>query len=172
MSFTRRFLLWVLVPQGAVSIPLALLFLSQVAQLGLRQWLAVAAVSSLVFGLGVLLLWRGMVPVLEQVDQAIAQEQWVSEALSVALTRIQSLELLLWGLGSVVFSLLATLFVLRSFSGFSFFFITSLIAAAPSMGWTYFTAKRMLLGRARGATELRYVGRPFPIARSLRRRRA
>lgn len=167
MSFTRRFLLWVLVPQGVVSIPLALLFLSQVAQLGFGQWLAVGAISLVVFGLGVFLLWRGMVPVLEQVDQAVAQEQWISEALSVALIRVQKLELMLWSAGTIAFSLLGTIFVLRSFSGFSFFFVTSLIAAAPSMGWTYFSAKRMLLSRAHGASELRYIGRPFPIARKI-----
>src|SRR5687767_7289158 len=71
MSFTRKYLLWLLVPPIAISIPPALLFLSQVVQLTVGRALALAAMLAVMYGLGCVIFALGVGPHAQAVERAL-----------------------------------------------------------------------------------------------------
>src|SRR6266851_1845678 len=134
MSFSRRYLTWLLLPPALFTL-LAFGFLSQVIQLTLRTGVVVGLLLALLYG-GVALgfVWLMRDP-LEAVEQAVAGQGDVSKTMSRCLDRTKSLSAMLWLGGGLLFAIMATLTVMRSGLGFAYFLVAALIAAFPSLAW-------------------------------------
>src|SRR5690349_17390094 len=129
MSFTRRYLQWLLVPPLAISLPPALLFLSQVVQLSVAReiWLAVMLMVN--YAIGCVLFTRAVKPRADAVQSALAGDGDLSTAMSECLDRTTSTSMTLWFGGGILFAIVAAAIFLPSPLGFSYFFVASLIAA-------------------------------------------
>ena len=166
MSFTRRYLAWLLVPPLVISIPPALLFLSQVVQLTWVSGLGLAAMLALMYAIGCLVFTLGIRPYADAVEQARAGRGDVSRAMSACLARTTNLSILLWGGGGIVFAILATLIFMRSVLGLAYFLVAALIAAFPSIVWGYAMGKHRLL-QAAGDSRVHYIGRELSLGKKI-----
>src|SRR5688572_300554 len=164
MSFTRRYLLWLLLPPLVISLPPALLFLTQVVQLTRATGLALGAMLLVTYALGCLLFTLGVRPYAQAVEDALAGRGDLSRAMSACLERTTNLSVLLWGGGGILFAVIASLIFMRSALGFAYFVVASLIAAFPSIVWGYAMGKHRLL-EAAGDSRVHYVGRELSLGR-------
>src|SRR5687768_15189637 len=96
MSFSRKYLLWLLAPPLALSIPPALLFLSQVVQLTLGSALSLAAMLAVMYGLGCVVFALGVGRHAEAVERALGGQGDLSRAMSECLDRTKLLSVILW----------------------------------------------------------------------------
>jgi methyl-accepting chemotaxis protein len=166
MSFTRRYLTWLLLPPLAISIPPALLFLSQVIQLSLGRAVALLGVLALTYAAGCVFFTLAVRPYAEKVEEALEGRGDLSRAMSECLARTTTLSLLLWAGGGSIFALIAALIFLRSPLGFAYFFVASLIAAFPAIVWGYAMSKHRLMEAAEGK-RVHYVGRELSLAKKI-----
>jgi methyl-accepting chemotaxis protein len=166
MFFTRRYLAWLLLPPLVISLPPALLFLSQVVQLGWRGGLALALMLAVSYAIGCVVFTLAVRPYAQAVEEARHGRGDVSRALSACLERTTNLSILLWGGGGIVFAILATLAFMRSALGLSYFLVASLIAAFPSIVWGYAMGKHLLLGAA-GEARVHYIGRELSLGKKI-----
>jgi len=166
MSFTRRYLTWLLLPPLVISLPPALLFLSQVIQLTRTSAITLAAMLGLTYALGCALFTFSVRPHAEAVERALAGRGDPSRAMSACLERTTTLSLLLWGGGGIVFAVIATLVFMRSALGLAYFVVASLIAAFPAIVWGYAMGKHRLL-EAAGESRVHYVGRELSLGKKI-----
>ena len=158
MTFTRRYLSWLLVPPLIISLPPALLFLTQVVQLTFATGLALLGMLAVTYAIGCVVFAVSVKPYARAVEEAIAGRGDLSKAMSACLDRTKSLSVLLWGGGGLVFAVLAALLFMPTGLGFSYFIVASLIAAFPAIVWGYAMGKHRLL-EAAGDARVHYVGR-------------
>jgi len=166
MSFTRRYLLWLLLPPLVISLPPALLFLSQVVQLTMTTGLALGGMLLVTYALGCLLFTLGVRPYAQAVEDALAGRGDLSAAMSRCLERTTNLSILLWGGGGILFAIIASLIFMRSALGLSYFVVASLIAAFPSIVWGYAMGKHQLLAAA-GESRVHYIGRELSLGKKI-----
>lgn len=167
MSFTRGYLLWLLLPPTAVTGPLSFLFLSQVIQLSMASAMEIVLLFAVFFVAAASVLWLALTPPLEAVEEAVRTRRDASAPTSECLERTTRLSLILWSAGSVLFAVLGTLFVMRSALGFSYFLLGSLIAGFPSVIWAYAIGKHRLIEYACASANLHYVGRELSLGRKI-----
>jgi len=167
VSFSRKYLVSLLVPPAVVIGPLSYVFLSQVIGMSFRATGLIAGLFAVFFAINAFLMWRGLVPLAEAVDDAVRGGRDASEAASRCLGRTETLTLLLWGAGSVLFAIVAALLVMPTMLGFGYFFVSACIGAFPSVIWAYAAGKRLLAEHARHGGALRYTGRRFPLGRKI-----
>src|SRR5260221_14061818 len=119
MSFSRRFLTWLLLPPALFTL-LAFGFLSQVIQLTLRTGVVVGLLLALLYS-GVVLgfVWLMRDP-LKAVEQAVAGQGDVSKTMSRCLDRTKPLSAVLGLVGGLPFNIVATLTGRRSGLGLSY----------------------------------------------------
>ncbi len=160
MKFSTKYLLILLVPPALVSVPLAILFLSQVEQFSAREWGIVIGTLLATYLGGI--LWYGvrMLPILREVEAALHSD---SERLSLAMSRclrrsLQNAHYLWLGAG-FVFSIVTTLVLGESVWIIRHLAVASMIAAAPAIAWNYGASKHMLTEAASGSRHVAYVGR-------------
>ena len=91
MSFTSRYLTWLLGPPLVVSIPPALLFLAQVVQLSTERMLGLLGLLALTYIGGSVLFAYGVRRHAHRVQDALAGEGDLSEAMSACLERTTTL---------------------------------------------------------------------------------
>lgn len=144
------------------SFALALLFLSQVLRLPLRDWLTVCGVGLLVHGGSSLIFAFYVGRLAGEVERAIAKRQHLSETMSRAFVRTQYASHALWLGGGFIFAAISALAVLPTPLGLGYFVVTALIGAAPSIAWCYFTSKDLLFRKAR-PEPVHYIGGRFPL---------
>ncbi|HEX7192052.1 MAG TPA: HAMP domain-containing protein, partial [Thermoanaerobaculia bacterium] len=167
MSFTRRYVTSLIVPPAIVTLPLALLFITQVVQLSLGTAFGVIALLLvLAAGTGAA-LFAGVTPYAQAVEESVARKHGVSDAVSECLQKTTTLALVIWLAGGLVFALLATLLVMRTPLGFAYFVVAALIIAFPSIAWSYGAGKHRLVEYATGSDDLRFTGREFTLGRKI-----
>jgi methyl-accepting chemotaxis protein len=156
-TFTRRYLLWLLLPPAVLSLPPALLFVTQVVQLSVAGSIGLLAMLAVSYILGCVSFAVGIRPQLTAVEEGLAGRGDLSEAMSAALERTKTLSLLLWGGGGIVFALIASVLFLRSLLGFSYFLVAAFIAGFVSIVWGYTMGKHRLIEAAEGR-RIHYTG--------------
>jgi methyl-accepting chemotaxis protein len=166
MSFSRKYLLWLLAPPIALSIPPALLFLSQVVQLTLGKSLALALMLAVMYGLGCVIFSLGVRPHAEAVERALAGNGDLSRAMSECLDRTKLLSVILWVGGGALFALIAAAVFLPSPLGFAYFFVAAMIAAFVSVVWGYAMGKHRLTEAAEGQ-RVHYTGRELSLGKKI-----
>ncbi|HEX8255125.1 MAG TPA: methyl-accepting chemotaxis protein [Thermoanaerobaculia bacterium] len=166
MSFTRRYLLWLLVPPAVISIPPALLFLSQVVQLSTRGAIGLTLMLAVMYGLGCALFTFAVAPHARKVEEALAGRGDLSRAMSACLDRTKMMSVLLWVGGGALFALVAAATFLPSPLGFAYFLVAALIAAFVSVVWGYAMGKHRLAEAAEGK-RVHYTGRPLTLGRKI-----
>jgi methyl-accepting chemotaxis protein len=144
------------------SFAFALLFLSQVLRLPLRDWLIVCGIGLLVHGGSSLIFAFYVGRLADEVEQAVARRQQLSETMSRAFVRTQYASHALWLGGGLLFAAISALAVTPTPLGFGYFVVTALIGAAPSIAWCYFTAKDLLFREAK-PEPVHYIGQRFPL---------
>jgi len=150
MSFTKRYLLWLLVPPLFLSIPPALLFLSQVVQLSLAQAAGLAALLAVTYALGWVTFTMSVRPVAQAVESALEGRGDLADAMSACLDRTKMLSAILWIGGGLVFAVIATALFMPSALGFAYFAVAALISGFVSLVWGYAMGKHRLTEAAEG----------------------
>ncbi|MBV9497141.1 MAG: methyl-accepting chemotaxis protein [Acidobacteria bacterium] len=159
MSFTRRYLLWLIVPPSAVTIPLAFLFLSRLVSLTLGTAAIVLLLLLALSGAVALAYMRTLTPLLDDLDSA----EDLSVAMSRVLSRTKRISVIAWSIGAVVFDILGSVLLERSGLGFGYFLIAALIVGFPSVAWAYGAGKHRLLERAPEGQSVHYIGRGLAL---------
>jgi methyl-accepting chemotaxis protein len=167
VSFSRKYIVSLLVPPAVVSGPLSYVFLSQVIGMSLSTAEAIISLFAVFFAVNAVLIWIGLVPLADAVDEAVRRGKDASEAASRCLARTESLTLLFWAVGSILFAIVAALLVMPTLLGFGYFFVSACIGAFPSVIWAYAAGKRLLSEHAAHGGALRYTGRRFPLGRKI-----
>ena len=162
MTFTRRYLSWLLLPPLVISLPPALLFLTQVVQLTFTTGLVLLGMLAVTYAVGCAIFTMSVKPYARAVEEAIAGRGDLSKAMSACLDRTKTLSLLLWGGGGILFAVLAALLIMPTGLGLSYFVVASLIAAFPAIVWGYAMGKHRLL-EAAGNARVHYVGRGLSL---------
>ena len=166
MSFTNKYLLWLLVPPALISIPPALLFLLQVEQFSTSRALALLGLLVVTYLGGCVTFAMVMRPLLDRVESALDGRGDLSAAMSNVLDRTKFLSIALWGGGGVVFALIGALLFHRSPLGFGYFLTAALIAAFVSIVWGYAMGKHRLVTAAAGH-RVHYTGRPISLGKKI-----
>ena len=167
MSFTRRYLVWLLGPPAVVTGPLAFLFLAQVLNLTVATAGRLIALVIVFMVVGIAALFFGLRPYTRAVEAAREGQGDLSQALTECLQRTKRLSLTLWSLGSVMFAAVGMLLILPSRLGFSYFLVAALIGGFASVTWAYASGKFLLAEEASGRANVRYEGEPMPLSRKV-----
>ncbi|HXH39596.1 MAG TPA: methyl-accepting chemotaxis protein, partial [Thermoanaerobaculia bacterium] len=166
-SFSRKYIIWLLVPPAVVIGPLSFIFLSQVIAMSFCAVSSIVGLFAVFFLLNAAVIWMGLTPLAEAVEEAVRHSKDASEAATRCLERTELLTLALWGAGSVLFAVVASLIVMPTALGFGYFFVSACIGAFPSVIWAYAAGKRLLSDHASHGGALRYTGRRFPLGRKI-----
>ena len=168
MSFTRRYLLWLLIPPIFISIPPALLFLSQVVQLTEGSALGLALLLVVTYLGGCASFTFGVRGYAEAVETALEGKGDPSSAMSACLDRTKSLSFLLWGVGGLVFAIIAASLFMRSALGLAYFVVAVLISAFVSVVWGYAMGKHRLTEAAAAAgLRVHYTGHELSLGKKI-----
>ena len=167
MTFSRKYVLWLLLPPAIVTGPVSFIFLTQVVRMSPKATSEVLALFAVFFLLGAIVLSLRLTPLADEVDDAVQRGGDASDAASRCLQRTQHLAAVLWGGGSVLYALFGTLLVMRTALGFAYFLVSALIAAFPSVIWAYAIGKHRLVQHTTRAAALRYTGSEFPLGRKI-----
>ena len=163
MRFSQRYLLTLIIWPAVVTLPLSLLFLSQVLQLTAGTAAILIALLLALYAAQYLTFRAALASVLEPLETSVT-----SETLSAALIRTRNLSLVFWPVAGLLFTVIATLLIMRSGLGFTYFIVAALVAAVPSILWAYAAGKRQLLQHAgTRAAGLRYIGPELSLARKI-----
>ena len=154
MSFTQRYLLWLVLPPAVVTIPLAFVFLAQVINLSPIAAFQVALLLILLYAVPGFFFSKLVTPLTERISAGD------SEAMSACLIRTKRVAMVVFGAGAIVFTIAGTLLVMPTPAGFSYFLVAALIAAFPGVTWAYAAGKKRLAKEAQG----RYAGGELSIA--------
>jgi methyl-accepting chemotaxis protein len=166
LRFANRYLIWLLGPPALAGIPLSLLFLSQVVHLTLRDWVTLLGLGAIS---AIAALWMVVTirPYANAIGEAGANED-LSKPMSECLQVTMRSAVTSWVVGAAVFATLGALFIVPTRTGFLFFLVAALIAAAPSIVWSYAAGKAMLLSENyRKARTFHYVGRELRLGKKL-----
>jgi methyl-accepting chemotaxis protein len=166
MSFTRKYLFWLLAPPAVVSVGPSLLFVLQTVPLSTGRMLGLLGMLVATYALGCVTFALGTRPYARRVEEALAGRGDLSEALSACLDRTKNLSLLLWGGGGVVFAAVASLLLLRTPAGFATFLVAACIAGFISIVWGYAMGKHLLTEAAKGR-RVHYTGHELSFGRKI-----
>jgi methyl-accepting chemotaxis protein len=167
VSFANKYVAWLLVPPAVVMGPLSFLFLTQIVRMSLATSGSIFGLFALFFLAGSATLVRGLTPLANAIDDDVRRGKDASEAASRCLERTETLTLIVWGAGSILYAILASLLVMPTILGLGYFFVSALIAAFPSAIWAYAAGKRLLVEHASHGGALRYSGRRIPLGRKI-----
>jgi methyl-accepting chemotaxis protein len=166
MNFTRKYLLWLLIPPVFLAVPPALMFLSQVVQLSGREIIVLSVALVVFYLLGSVAFVRFIKPRAEAVDEALQGRGDLSRAMTDCLDQTKYVELVLWIGGGMLFAVASTFLFMPSLLGFAYFATAGLISAFIASMWGYAVGKHLLL-RAAGGREAHYLGRGLPLGQKI-----
>jgi methyl-accepting chemotaxis protein len=168
MSFTRRYLQWLLVPPIFISIPPALLFLSQVVQLTEGSAVGLALLLVVTYIGGCVSFTLGVRRYAEAVETALEGKGDPSSAMTACLDRTKSLSIWLWVVGGLGFAIIAAALFMRSWLGLAYFVVAALISAFVSVVWGYAMGKHRLTEAAAAAgLRVHYTGRELSLGKKI-----
>jgi methyl-accepting chemotaxis protein len=168
MDFTRRYLLWITAPSTAVTLPASFIFLGQVIQLSPAGIGILIALFVALYAGATATLYLVLTRYARRVESAAGSGEDVSTAMSECLRRTTQVAVFYWTVAGALFAVAGTLLIRRAAMGFAYFLIAALIAAFPSMLWSYAGAKRQLANLAATlTTRARYVGRETSFRRKV-----
>jgi methyl-accepting chemotaxis protein len=167
LDFTRRYLLWLLLPPAVVTLPLSLIFVQQIVHPDPREMVILLSMVGVIYAVGAYMFRVGMRPFTEAVTEAVEHRREVGESMSRCLAQSKKLSIWIWGGGGLLIAIAATIFVMPTPLGFAYFIVATLIAAFPAVAWGYVEGKRQLLNYTRGAAGIRYTGSEFPLGRKI-----
>jgi methyl-accepting chemotaxis protein len=163
VSFTQRYLLRLIAPPAAVTIPLAFLFVAQVIALSTSDAIDVALLLLWMYVVTALAYGYFLTPYTRRIEEAITEERDASQELSDCLRITIRAAVIALGLSGIVFALLCTWLVMQSAEGFGYFIVAASIAAFPGIAWAYAAGKRFLAALGRG----RYIGPELSIGKKI-----
>jgi methyl-accepting chemotaxis protein len=166
MSFTKKYLFWLLLPPLALSIPPALLFLSQVVQFSVGRAFALLGLLAVTYVLGCVVFITGVRPAAAAVEDALAGNGDLSAAMTACLQRTKMVSFFLWVLGGVGFALIAAMLLMPSPLGFAYFLVAGMISAFVSIVWGYAMGKHRLLEAAEGR-RVHYTGNELSLGKKI-----
>jgi methyl-accepting chemotaxis protein len=167
VRFSRKYILWLLLPPAIITGPLSFIFLTQVVSMSSQAAAEIVAIFAVFFLAGGMVFSMRLAPLADEVDDAVQRGGDASDSASRLLHRTERLAAAAWAVGSVLFALVGALMVMRTALGFAYFLVAALIAAFPSVLWAYVGGKRLLVQHAAHAVALRYVGGEFPLGRKI-----
>ena len=170
MPFSRKYLLWLIVPPALITLPPALAFLSQVVQVTTGVAVGLMAMLTVMYGAGCVLFVNIVGPKARAVETAVSQSSNISRAASDCLQTTSRTSAAMWGGGGLLFAIIGTFVAMRSFLGFAYFIAAALIAVFPSVVWGYAMGKHQLtkfIASSNARTQLHYVGAPVPLGRKI-----
>jgi methyl-accepting chemotaxis protein len=150
-----------------VTYPLAYYFLEQVVEVAGAH---VALLLGLLYGLYALaaaVLARGIGSDIAELEAELERGGDVSSAMSVCLQETQRFAAWALAAHTVLFTLFATLFFMRSLLGASYALVAALIANFPALAWMYAAGKQLLINSVPPSTNLHYVGTPLSLGKKL-----
>jgi methyl-accepting chemotaxis protein len=163
LNFSRRYLLWLIVPPPLITLPICVIFLSQVLHARTAaEWASIIGFFLVVGAVGELIFVSFLREPLARIDEGDTG----SEAVSRALRRTVDGSLAGWGAGVALITVAGALLFHRSALGVAYFFVAAIGAAVPSIAWSYAAGKR-LLERLAHASGARWAGRRIPIGRKI-----
>ena len=166
MSFTRKYLFWLLAPPMIVSVVPSLLFVLQTVPLSTGRMLLLLGMLGVMYASGSVTFAMSTRPYAQRVEEALAGRGDLSQAMSACLDRTKNISLLLWGGGGVVFAVVAALVLLPTPAGFATFLVAASIAGFISIVWGYAMGKHLLMDAARGK-RIHYMGRELSFGRKI-----
>ena len=166
MSFTRKYLLWLLLPPLVVSVVPAMLFLAQTIQLSPTRLLILVGMLAVMYGGGCILFATTVGPYARRVEEALENNTDPSTAMSETLDRTKQLSLILWGGGGILFAIIAALVLNRTIIGFATFLVAALMAGFISIVWGYAMGKHRLIEAAAGQ-RVHYEGTELSLGKKI-----
>ncbi len=166
MSFTRKYLFWLLLPPLALSIPPALLFLSQVVQLTITRAGGLVGLLAVTYAGGSIFFAMTIRPFAAAVEEALEGRGDLSTAMTACLERTKIISALLWGPGGLIFAIIAALLFMPTALGFAYFLVAALISAFISIVWGYAMGKHRLLEAAEGK-RIHYIGSELSLGKKI-----
>jgi methyl-accepting chemotaxis protein len=167
MTFTRRYMFWLLVPPIFVMVPMGALFLSQVVQLSAFESSYLVALVLAFYGVGATVYYFASRPSARAVDRALSGQGDLSTAATNCLRKTMMLPLLQWGFGAFIFAGLGSYLFMPNWLGFGYFLVAGLIGAFAAFAWNYFTVKRLISEAAAGSVGAEYTGPRLNLARKV-----
>jgi methyl-accepting chemotaxis protein len=162
MQFSRRFVLVQVAPPLVVAVPAALFFLHHVLP-GEAIFRQILLPAFLAYGAGALLLATVIRAAVRRVEISLASSSDASDSVSYCLNRTQLGAGVTWVGWGLVVGMTGSAMLLPTFLGLQYFAEASLIVAAPSMAWSYWTGKGMLTRHAGESLARGYTGRAWSI---------
>ena len=161
MKFVHRYVLTLLLPPLLLLLPAALAFVILVTRTA--QWRPIAIVATVAYVAGAILAAFVLASTAKRVSSAIQANDDAAKAISDSLQQTVRIALVQWlGIGAIL-TIAGFALLHPTFLGIQQLAIGALIIAAPAMAWTYWGAKRMLIGAARGIADLAYRGTQYTI---------
>ena len=151
MSFKHRFLAVQLSLPILVSLPVALLFLRDVMSLSGHSWMRLVVVAYAGYLIGAAIFAVVVGRTAGDVEKARSGGRDVSDSASRCLRSTEIASLVLWVAFGLLLSAVGAIVLMPTFLGMQYFAEAALIVAAPTMAWSYWTGKRMIVGHADGA---------------------
>lgn len=165
-SLRRKFFIRGLIPPALIFVPISILFLTQVIQLGGKAIGLLGIIALVVYAAGALLLFRYLAPIVDRLEAARDRDA-TTRAASELLQRSVRLNQILWLGGAAVFSVVGFLAVLRSGLGFSYLLTASLITATAGVAWNYGSTKRTIFEALQSHEGVFFEGRQFSVGRKI-----
>jgi methyl-accepting chemotaxis protein len=149
-----------------VSVVPALLFLAQTVQLSPVRALVLLGLLIVMYGGGCVLFAIGVRPQARRVEEALAGDGDLSQAMSECLDRTKQLSIILWGGGGILFAIIASLILMRTAIGFATFLVAALMAGFISIVWGYAMGKHQLIVAAAGR-RVHYEGSELSLGKKI-----
>src|SRR5260370_13370173 len=118
VSFTQRYLVRLIAPPAAVTIPLAFLFVAQVIGLTPGTAIDVALLLLWMYVVAALAYGYFLTPHTRRIEEAVAAERDASQELSDCLRTTIRVAIIVLGLSGIIFAGLCTWLVMQSAAGF------------------------------------------------------
>lgn len=151
MPFTRRYLAVQLSLPLLIALPVSLFFLRHVMSLSAAPWIRLVVTAYVIDLFGALGFAVAIARTTGEVEKAMAAGRDASDAASRCLRSTEAAALALWvGLGFLQ-AVPGALLLKPTFLGVQYFAEAVLIVAAPTMAWSYWTGKHMLVRFAEGS---------------------
>ncbi len=167
MTFTRRYLAWVLLPPAFVTIPLSFLFLQRVLRLDPTNAGLLLALELFFYAAAAAIVAVRLRPYTYDVEASAGDAARLSEAATSCLRLTKRLNAILWTVGGAAFTVAGTLLFMPTWIGAAYFAVGVLIAGVPAVSWAYAAAKRQIHTVVVATPGTRYSGSTFSLGRKI-----